>query len=106
MCQACGAVNPFGAVFCMQCGKPFRETTLSTAVSKQIMMYVVSALVPPFGLGWGIKYARQQDSYAKRIGIAIIVITILSLIVNVWIIAKLYSDYFKLLNSITDTSGL
>ncbi len=68
-------------------------------------MYIISALFPPFGLGWGIKYARQKNALARRIGIAIIIITIVSLIFNLWILAKLYGDYFKLLNDIS-ASGI
>jgi uncharacterized membrane protein YvbJ len=100
-CPSCATQNPSGAFFCMQCGKTLR-VQLSTTVSKQATMYIVSALFPPFGLGWGFKYVRQSDPYLKRIGIAIIIITVVSLLLNIWILAKLYGNYFKLLNNINN----
>ncbi len=101
-CPQCNTPNPNEAVFCMNCGKALRDMPqVSTTVGKQAFMYIISAIFTPLGLGWGIKYVKQKDLKAKRIGIAIIVITVVSLVVNLWIVFLFYQQYYAMLNEIT-----
>ena len=62
------------------------------------MMYVISIILPPFGLGWAVKYVRNENKTAQKIGITIIVLTILSLIANFYALYALYDSYASLLN--------
>lgn len=84
--------------FCSNCGKKLHEKPLSASVLKQAGMYLVSVLLPPFGLWWAVKYLRQGDSTGKKIGIAIIALTVISLALNIWGTIALYDTYSQLLN--------
>ena len=72
------------------------------SVSRQLFMYVASALLPPFGLIWAFKYLRGGTAQGQKIGWVIIVVTIISMIITMWLILTLYQRYFELLSSITE----
>ncbi len=93
ICRYCRAPIVEEDYFCPNCGKKLKDKPLSTSVSKQVLVYIVSALLPPFGLVWAVKYIRQEDSTAKsrNIGIAIIVITAISLALNLWLAVGFYN---------------
>ena len=101
-CPSCQSLVTETEFFCPNCGKKLREAPLSTTVSKQIMYYVLSILLPPIGIWWAVKYLRQGGEIAKKIGIAIIILTALSLAANVWAATGLYAAYSKFLNSFTN----
>lgn len=69
--------------FCRNCGKKLHEPPLSTNIALEILYYIGSVLLPPFGLVWGIKYIKQPDPAARRIGIVSIVLTVVSLLVTI-----------------------
>jgi len=101
ICRYCHAPVVEMDFFCPNCGKKLKDKPLSTSVSKQILVYLVSALFPPFGLVWTVKYIRQENSTKKsrNIGIAIIVITVISLALNLWGAVGLYTYMQGMLNS-------
>jgi len=71
--------------FCYNCGKNLKEKPLSTALATQLMYYAGSVLLPPFGIIWGLRYLKQPDPVARRIGIINIALTVVSLIVTtIW----------------------
>lgn len=82
-CPKCKATSDPSYFFCPNCGKKLKEK-LSTTIGKQISIYLASFFVPPSGLWWGVKYLRAQDNVSKRIGIAAIIITLLSLFLSIW----------------------
>lgn len=100
-CAACNVQNPATATFCMQCGASLVLQSQSVSVGRQVFMYIISALLPPFGLGWAFKYFRLKTSQAKKIAWAIVIITVVSLVLNLWILFTLYADYFKMLDQLT-----
>lgn len=77
-CPACNTEINSGFYFCPNCGKKIKDKLLSTSIAKQIIYFLVSALLPPIGLWWAVKYLRQTDKVSKKIGIAIIIITIIA----------------------------
>ncbi len=85
-CPSCGAKAPADAVFCPHCGKPLQEPQLSTSIGKQIIIYLVSFFLPPFGLAWTFKYLRQENKKAKIIGLVSLILTIAAVIVGIWAI--------------------
>jgi len=101
-CPYCQAQVTADAIFCLACGQRLRVSALSTTVGKQALMYTVSVLLPPFGLGWAFKYFRQGSETGKKIAWTIVILTIISLIVNIWIIIALYEQYFQLLDQISN----
>lgn len=61
------------------------KAALSTTVVKQIVIYLVSFFLPPFGLFWVFKYLRSDDEKARKIGLIAVVLTLVSLILTLWI---------------------
>jgi len=55
----------------------------STSLSSQIILYLKTLILPPFGFFLGYKYLRQSDTKSKLIGLFVIVITIIEII---WLI--------------------
>lgn len=88
--------------FCPACGKPLKSNPAETGVGRQILVYVISILLPPFGFWYAWKYLRQQDKKSKLIGWVAIVLTIVSIIANVWVMAG-YLTQFKQSLGIIDT---
>lgn len=72
-------INPTD-YFCPNCGKKIRTPPPSTTLSSQILLYIKTLLLPPFGLYWGFRYLRQPDQKSKLIGLVVIVITIIETI--------------------------
>lgn len=101
ICRYCRAQIVDVDYFCPNCGKKLKDKPLSTSVSKQALVYIVSAFLPPFGLIWAVKYIRQEDSAKKsrNVGISIIVITVISLVLNLWFAVGLYNTFLGALNS-------
>lgn len=76
-----------------------KDPPLSKTIAKQIGIYLLSALLPPFGLVPGIKYLRQKDDKSKMIGIAALVLTVLSSAVNIWLFFQLFNQLNSTVNS-------
>lgn len=104
ICPHCGVVVTPEEYFCPQCGKKLKDKVPSTSVLAQAGVYAVSILLPPLGLWPGVKYLRQNDEKSKRIGIAAIILTILSLAVAIYIIAGAINSFNSTLNSLTNTN--
>lgn len=84
-CLYCGNSIALADYFCPHCGKKLREQPLSTHFTRQVYIYLLSLLLPPLGLWPAIKYLRQQDEKAKKIGLVALVLTIISLLVAIWL---------------------
>lgn len=80
VCPFCNTAVSLSSFFCQNCGKKLRERPLSTSILRQIFIYLISILLPPYGIWYGIKYLNQNDNNAKAIGIVAIVLTLISLI--------------------------
>lgn len=75
--------------YCYHCGNKVKEVPVSTNVGRQIWIYFISFFFPPFGLVPGIKYLRQENSQAQKIGFVAILLTILSVIITVVVMSQL-----------------
>jgi hypothetical protein len=75
---------------------------LNTTGAKQIVIYLVSFFLPPFGLWWGFKYLRGNNEKAKKIGIAAILLTIISLTLAFWISKNFVNRITQSINSEMD----
>lgn len=65
----------------------------------QIGLYLESFFFPPFGLIPAIKYLRQSDGKSKIVGISAILITILTIMIAISVIAGVLGTINKMLNS-------
>ena len=84
-CRYCGFSVLGDYYFCPNCGKKLKEPPVSVSIGRQIYIYALSLILPPLGLWPGIKYLRQDNPIAKRIGIIAIVLTIISTILTIWL---------------------
>lgn len=93
VCPHCKSNVSLLDFFCPTCGKKLKEKPLSTSWSKQLLVYLLSALLPPLGLWPAIKYLRQPDQKSKKIGTAAIILTVLSIILTIWLSANLVNSF-------------
>jgi hypothetical protein len=98
VCPACSVSVQRSFTFCPSCGKPLRTSPPSTSVSRQIIVYLISFFVAPFGLWFAWKYLKQEDQQSKMIGVAAIVLTIVAVAITVWAMAGLFNSVSQLLN--------
>lgn len=99
ICNNCkGNISPTD-FFCPSCGKNIREKSLSTSIGKQIGLYLFSLLLPPLGIWPAIKYLRQEDEKSKKIGIALLLITIISIVITLWFTLNVINSFNKEFNN-------
>ncbi len=67
--------------FCFNCGKNLKPKPPSTLLTQQLLVYLESIFLPPYGIFIGIRYLRQKENKSKVVGIIAIVLTILSIVV-------------------------
>jgi predicted RNA-binding Zn-ribbon protein involved in translation (DUF1610 family) len=99
VCSSCNAKMMASANFCPNCGKPLRAIPTATSVSRQIVIYLISFFLAPFGLCFAWKYLKQDDRKSKNIGVAAIALTILSVAIAIWTVAGLFDSVSRLLKS-------
>lgn len=80
ICPTCHINVRLGDYYCFNCGKNLKPKPPSTSASAQIILYIKSALVPPFGLYWAARYLKQYDRKSKIVGLVAIVITLTTFI--------------------------
>ena len=92
--------------FCPNCGKKLKDKPLSIGIGRQIIVYLISFFLPPFGLPYAYRYFKQDEKNAKVIGYVVIGFTILSVIINIWLIVGFvnqtnndFNDLYKQMNS-------
>lgn len=90
ICPKCGAEVSEGDYFCHNCGFALKSRPEDLSIPKQIMIYLISFFLAPFGLGFAFSYLKQADRKAKTIGAVSLILTILA-IATVIIIAIAYT---------------
>lgn len=103
-CPSCRALVSVDMLFCPACGKPLKNNPTQTSTGRQIFVYTMSVLLPPIGFWYAWKYFKQPDKKAKTIGWVAIVLTIISIIANVWVMAG-YLSQFKQSLGVIDTAN-
>jgi hypothetical protein len=88
ICSNCRSKEPAGSFFCSNCGKQLREKPPAATIARQITVYSVSLFLPPFGLWYAWKYLKQADPSLRKIGIAAIILTFVSVLFSIWITEK------------------
>lgn len=73
--------------------------TLSTAISKQIFVYLLSFILPPLGLWPAIKYLKQKDEKSRMIGFIAIVLTIIATVFTIWFTFGFINTFNRELNA-------
>lgn len=85
--------------FCPDCGKKLKDKPPSTTFLRQLIVYAISFFLPPFGLWPAIRYLKQQDGKSKKIGLAALFLTIISILLTVWLTASFMNSFNRELNN-------
>jgi len=94
LCPACHVTVRPEDYFCYNCGQNLRPKPLSTSFSGQLVVYLKSLLLPPWGVILGMRYLRQPDRRSKLVGWAAIILTVVILMV----VIKLTMNMITLVN--------
>ena len=81
LCSVCHAAVRPTDYFCFNCGKNLHLKLLSTSIGSQLVLYVKTILLMPFGIVWGVRYLKQPNRASKLVGLTAIAITIILLVV-------------------------
>ena len=100
VCKVCKQPIQISWNFCPNCGNTLRERPLSTSLGKQLLIYSISLFLPPFGLGYALKYLKQDNSKSKAVGIIAILLTLLSIAGMIIAFKNLMDYYSKILNNL------
>lgn len=92
-CPFCSSQIDTSAYFCPNCGKKIREKPLSVTASSQILLYLVSVLLPPFWFPLTYRYLKSKDPKAKKIGLISLVLTITALLLITWLTGIFLSNF-------------
>lgn len=96
-CKYCHTAISIGDYYCPNCGKMLSE---KTTISRQIVVYFVSLFVPLFGFWYAWKFLRQPDGRSKKIGVAALMLTIISTGAIVWFSIDLMNRVSQQINAI------
>lgn len=106
-CPACGVEVTETAYFCSNCGKSIRVKPGATDVWHQILIYLVSFFLAPFGLSYALKYLRQPDRKSKIIGLVSLILTIVAIVTVIWLSVWFEKVYMNAqYGGLLDTSGI
>jgi hypothetical protein len=100
VCSFCHAPMMSSANFCSNCGKALRAIPPATSVARQIIVYLISFFLAPFGFWYAWKYLKQDDPISKRIGAVAIALTIVAIALAIWTTAGLFHSVNQYLNSL------
>lgn len=101
VCPSCQALVAVTANFCSQCGRKLKNAPLSTSVGKQIIIYLVSFFLAPFGLGYAFIYLKQPDAKARTIGIISLILTICAIVAVISVATAFMKSYYSALDAFT-----
>lgn len=102
ICSSCGHALHNDFHFCPGCGKAITNKALSTSLSKQIFIYVVSFCFAPFGLRWVLPYMREKTLSGKLIGVTALILTLTSISIALFTALHVGTYYSKMLNGLDD----
>lgn len=94
-CPSCHIDVKQSDYFCFNCGKNLKPKPPSTTLMRQLVVYLESIFLPPYGILVGLRYLRQKENKSKVIGVLAIVLTIISIVV----FTKVTLDFINTVNS-------
>lgn len=87
--------------FCPVCGKEAISKPPDTSIPKQILIYLVSLFLAPFGLVWTIRYMKSGDKKAIVVGLISLMLTILALGLTAWTVYSVMDYYSTMLDGLS-----
>jgi len=104
ICPKCSSLISSGSLYCPHCGAKLRESLPS--LPTEIASYLVSFLLPPFGLGYFFRYRSMNDARAKRIAWGSAILTVVSVILTIWVFAAFMQSIGKQYDAILNSGNL
>ena len=104
-CSSCGAMIFPTDNFCSHCGAKISKELDHIGIGRQIYIYSISILAPPFGLIWTFKYLRQNHSQVKWVGMVAGILTLASLWITIWLTVGFIQTTQNILNSTLNPSS-
>ena len=80
VCKFCSAPVSRDDFFCPHCGKKLKEKAVSLDFLPIVWLFVLSTLLPPFGIGLTFSYIKTEDGRAKIVGWVSLVLTIMAFV--------------------------
>lgn len=103
-CPSCKQNIAVSDYFCSNCGKKLKDKPLSMSIGRQILVYLLSFLLPPLGLWPAVKYLKQDSEKSRMIGFIAIFLTIISIVVTVWFSVGFINAFNRELNQQLNSS--
>ncbi len=94
-CSVCHTDVKPSDYFCFNCGNNLKPKPLSIDLMSQLVVYLKSIFLPPYGIVIGLRYLREKGDKSKLVGVIAIVLTILAIVVY----TKLTLDLIANINS-------
>lgn len=88
--------------FCFNCGNNLKPKPLSTSATQQVLVYLKSIFLTPYGLIIGLRYLREKESRSKVVGLVAMVLSLVTMIV----VMKLTFDLINNINEQVNTQML
>lgn len=98
-CPVCHQDVKSSDYFCFNCGKNLKPKPPSTSGVGQLIVYLESIFLPPYGIIIGIRYLRQKENKAKVVGGVAVILTILSIVVFTKITMNLINNINTQMNN-------
>lgn len=83
-CPVCRVSVTPADIFCSRCGTKLNESSAPISSGRKVYIYLFSFFLAPLGLGYAYKYLRQRDPEARKLGITVIMITVIAVVVMIW----------------------
>lgn len=98
-CKKCHYVISKEWYFCPNCGRKLRKVPLSTSFLKQVSLYLICIIFPPFGIVPGVKYLLQRRTKPVIVGLVCILLTIAATAVTLLAAQRLFFELQKQIDS-------
>src|SRR5258706_1781332 len=84
ICPSCKHTASILDNFCPSCGKKLPKIEIHISIAKQIYIYLISLIAPPFGIIYTFRYFRNPHTQVKWVGWVALILTIISCAVTIW----------------------
>lgn len=101
LCPKCKAEVSAEAYFCPNCGQVLKSRPADTGIPKQILIYLISFFLAPFGLGYAFSYMKQPDKKSRTIGMIALGLTILAIAATILLAKGFLDAEYGMINSLS-----
>lgn len=100
ICPSCKTSISPEWFFCPNCGKKLKEKLLSTGIGRQLFVYLMSILLPPSGIIYGVRYFKQGDTKSLIVGFIAMALTVVVVVYTIVFTISFINSYTQLINKV------